>query len=205
VTILGAHLCAPDRALIWADTQIFRDGEPAGHVCKMAINPLAIIAGVGAGRTVIARAADRAVTAATSFDELIEILPGVLRLACSEYSTEYAQAQPRCTYLTVGFSHRFGRLAGFVFEEADYEPSLVSSFALPNVGGLASLHPAAPEDITGLAQQQIGELQRGLPGATGGALVIAVVTPHEITTRASFDLRTGSGGLRPQVLNKGVS
>lgn len=56
MTIIGAHVLGPALAVCWADTHVFcaKDCTPAHHAVKLSLNPLASMAGVGAGWSAVA-------------------------------------------------------------------------------------------------------------------------------------------------------
>ena len=181
MTIMGMH-CRADRAMAWVDSETFQNGCPAGFIEKLAVNHRARIIGIGAGRAMIAAAADDAALKAGSLDALIVDLPSVLRRAVVDVST-HSQSAPRCTYSLVGWSRRFGRLVCHRFDEPAYAAELVSTITLPHLDEVLAMGPEQPEDIIGVAQQQLAELRRRLPEATGGTLSIALMTRDQITVR----------------------
>jgi len=87
------------------------------------------------------------------------------------------------TLACAGFSERYGRLIGWLFEAPNFDPVAIRSFASPDNAELQSLHPAQFDDVVGIAIDQIITLRRDLPDATGGTLVGAEITAPGVATR----------------------
>ena len=195
MTILGAHVCSPTRALIWGDSEIYRDGVPSGTMRKLVVSPHTALAGVGTGRVSMTQLAERVLLEASSLDALLSELPAVLRPARRKLTTHriesFRDTTTICTYVVVGV--RSGRCSIFVFDEPNYSPERVNSIARPHAPELLATHPTEPEDIAGLAQEQVAALRCQLPLATGGTLTVAALSPHGVTARLLFDLARGVG------------
>lgn len=153
MTILGAHVCSPTRALVWADNEIYRDGVPSGSMRKLT--SARAQHSLGSGRVRIIEAADRTLIEKSSLDALLSELPHALRQARRKFLTHHVESfrdtTTACTYVVVGA--RLGRCSIFVLDEPDYEPVPVNSITLPHSPELLAMHPTEPEDIAGLAQE----------------------------------------------------
>jgi hypothetical protein len=53
MTVLGFQVISPDRAVAWADSEVFTENTPNGHAAKLFVNPLAGTVVVGTGRMAI--------------------------------------------------------------------------------------------------------------------------------------------------------
>jgi hypothetical protein len=180
VTILGLHLAAPDRALIWCDTETFTRGVPAGHACKLAVNALIPAIAVGAGGSQMIKAARTIFERAPSLGEALDRIPAALKSSAREPGNE--DFAPHCVYVLAALHPQYGRLVAFIFEAPDFSARSISSIAIPEDDDLVSMHPADLADIVPTAQLQLEELRRTHPAATGGTLLGAVLTPRGATT-----------------------
>jgi hypothetical protein len=154
---------------------------------KMTVNPTALVIGVGCGWCpLILRAAD-AVHRSVNVDDLVDILPGILRresvaLAARRVDPETFLGN---RYALVGLSAKFGRMVGYLFEaEMFFEPVSAATFSTPEAFDLLAMDAQSLDDVTGVAVQQIATL--GL--ATGGSVIGATLTHDGITTRTLLKL-----------------
>ncbi|HEX3919177.1 MAG TPA: hypothetical protein VHW60_17710 [Caulobacteraceae bacterium] len=195
MTCLGFQILAPDRAVAWADSEVFVDDEPDGDRCKLFVNPLARFVVVGSGRMAIFTDAVEAMTRYLTFDEAVSELPGALRRSARHYSdTEIAARAPldSATVAVVGSSQQYGRIVGAVLHlHRDFEPLTPQpSYLSPYVAGAGRL-TTDRHGIISIASEQLVELRRFLPLASGGALVTAEVTREGVRCGPTFDLRQG--------------
>jgi len=172
---------------MWCDTETYLDGKPAAQASKMAINPYAVCAGTGCGNLLLIREAGAVVTGARSTDDAVAALPAVLRgVAC-----------PGGSYGVVGYSTLLGRLVGWEFSHgANYAARMTISWARPRVDQFDLVDDG---DALAVAQQQLARVQRDLPDATGGALIVANIDGDRITVRPAFDLLTGCRPVRARL------
>lgn len=178
MTIVGA-ICSADRAFLWADTEMYRDDQPCGHRTKIAVSEEGRVVACAAGDELLLDVLFDAIGRVVDYDELITALPGFAarnwwRSRRIEYTTG-----PRV--LAVGWSRRLGRLAGYEFLADDFRPRGFRAAATPYVPEIEGIYPGEPADLLGLAQAQMREVQKVMPSAGGGTLMVADVRPRSIT------------------------
>jgi hypothetical protein len=186
MTILGICVCSPDRALAWADTQTFVNGMAAGRVPKLTINATARIIGAGAGWDSLMERADAAVIRAMSLEEVVEGLPAMLRHASASLASSRRDPESFTSnvFALVGFSMRWCRMVGYVFDAQQYfEPRRVSNFCTPVSHELAAMCPGSIDDISGIAVQQLADLSRSYDRPVGGPVTAAILTPQSVSAR----------------------
>lgn len=184
----------PDGAIVWADSEVYRDGAQAGAYCKVSINPLAGIALTGCGWRGLLADAAAALQDAVSFDQLCDALPPVLRRSAAHGRHELRLA-PATTegaaIAAVGFAERFGRVVGIVWTAAaDFTPMLAIDWCSPRVAGAS--YADTVDAAIAVASEQLGFVRREIPGATGGPLVVAELQRGVITAGRRFDLCRGT-------------
>jgi hypothetical protein len=195
VTVLGFHVEAPHRAFAWCDSEVFAEEDvPTGDKLKLAVNSLAACVIVGTGRWGPFRDVADDLLLYQTFDEAIAALPQAMRRASRAFSAlEIAARAPLRSQLfaAVGFSHRYGRIVGASFNLADdFEPIFPrNSLTSPDINGAA--HVLDEHSAISAAHNQLAELKASLPAATGGALVLAEVTPGGVRCGPIFDFRAG--------------
>ena len=193
MTLIGAWSVNPETAFIWADTEHYRNQEPAGHGIKLAINQQSGVVGAHTGDTFGAAAIASAVRFAGSFDELLIGLPVMARRAAAETLElpRFADSVALWLFIAVGWSRKLSRLVGVTLEaKTGFVPNYFTRcVARPYVFGLESLHPNEPADIIGFAQDQMRWVQKKLPAAGEGTVTIARVRRGDISV-TPFDLPT---------------
>ena len=193
MTILGYQIASDHRATVWTDSETYSsDYVPAGHVSKMAVNPLAVSAFVGTGYTwVLKRAREHFVHCRTLNEALLE-LPGVLRGAVQTMEPERLRpTRLQSAVCVVGFCHRSRRMAGFVLDEASmFEPTPVREVVMPHVE--APLCDDA-HSVISTAQRQVAALK--LP--VSGTLLLGRLEPTGVSVSQVFDLGRGQQLRRP--------
>jgi hypothetical protein len=204
MTVLGC-LVAPDRAIIWGDSEVYLDNRPCGFAAKLTINPTASLALVAAGKAPIAREAEAFAYQALNIDDAEKRLAPALRKRSCEIAMREtirdASWFASNFILAVGYSSSAGRMVAWRYAAgALFEPVLTGSMALPADDGIENEVGAAViggrlETIVAIARRQVALLrQRGLVDAHGGSLAIAEVGPT--TVRAwrmpDFDVQASS-------------
>jgi hypothetical protein len=191
MTILGMHLSPGGRsALMWCDTEYYQDEVAAGHVQKMAINVLLGVVIVGAGSAYTNKIAAERLQQAFNLEDLLSELSAELRhYRGSDYPSRHKTG---ATLAIAGWSHKHGRIVGFVMSgSTDYSPAPASSFSLPVITDFSSLHPENVEDVVGTAHAQMREVRKIYPSAGAGMLTVAEIGPDAITVRPLYDLGRG--------------
>jgi len=200
VTLLGTWVDEA-RALLWCDSETYGakgtaiEGQPAGHVLKLAVNRKAGVAAALAGNVAGTRRMRNAVEFVNSFDEFSDGIATYLKAERRELSGEfgeYADDLPGWTCVAAGWSRRCGRMVGMAWSSSQGRPIAERTFgyALPYVDGFYTLHPNEPADILSLAQSQMREVRKIMPSAGEGTLTIATVRRDDITV-ALFDIPSG--------------
>lgn len=199
MTVIGFHLLPGGRALAWADSEIFAEGLPSGHALKLAVNTLAGTVGIGTGLVSTLREGAELIAECLTFDEVSSRLPARLMQASrsrAEFGVAARSSEIWQAFAIVGFSHRFGRIVGTVFDDRrDFSPELAGSFLAPSI--VDADEPQTTEAVIATAQLQLSELRRQNPGASGGVLIMAELQPDGITVRPLFDLSAGRMLRRP--------
>ena len=210
MTLIGTWI-EFDRAWIWANSEAYRRslggedeiywrpddpdrhlaGHPLGHHLKIAINKNAGFAAVGMGESVGNRRIAEALAFAVSFDEFADGLPRYL-MGYAEDRVEYWGVWPRWTCAAVGWSRRFNRIVGAVFDyQTRFTPAYTSfGFSRPQAREFDTLQPTVPSDILGYAQQQMRLVQQRSPLAGEGIVTIAQLDRGGVSVTA-FDIVTG--------------
>ena len=192
MTICGFHVISPQRAIVWADTEIYKDGEAVGHVCKLAIGPLTGFAGTGTGSLGMIEAAGAVVSNAPSMRSALTALYATLAAQREDAGASARSLPDWWAYALVGFDPRFGRIVGQVLEsQADFAPRPTVAWCVPEI---AEPPARVVDDHSALAfaTTQLIALRERMPGATGGGtLVLAELDGARITVRPAFDLATG--------------
>lgn len=195
MTVLGFQVISPDRAFAWCDSEVFSgtEGIPTGHALKVAVNALGVFIVAGSGRLGPFRDAADAVVMCQTFDEAIARLPCAMRLACRAYASEEVSARAPLrgqTIAAVGFSHSRRAIVGATFDlQNDFEPVVPRRrFLSPPIDGA---RVADPHSAISVAQWQLAVLRREFAAATGGALILAEITPAGINCGPIFDFTTG--------------
>jgi hypothetical protein len=162
MTIIGAHVSAGGtRALVWCDSEFYRDDVAAGHTQKMIVNPLIGAVAVGAGTIYTNLIAFEVLQNAVNFDEAVNAIRDDLR---SAYLRPGYSRENGCTVLLVGWSHRLRRIAGFAFSgSSEFAPRPITSLTSPAIADFEYLHPESAEDVVATAHAQMREVQRAYP------------------------------------------
>jgi hypothetical protein len=193
MTCCGFNIIDPEHALVWADTEVFLDDQPDRHACKVGINKLAGVVTVGTGCLALVRAAADALGRYSSFDQASLELPVELRRAEQDFDMEIAARAPLGlqAQAMVGRSGRYGRIVGVIFRGRDnFAPALPArSFLAPEIDDSGEIDGEAA--VIAAAQRQLYILQRQIPSATGGLLVIAEIGPDGVRCRPAFDFVAG--------------
>jgi hypothetical protein len=190
MTILGMHLSPGGRsALIWCDSEFYRDEVAAGHTQKMAINVLLGVVIVGAGNGLTNKIAAECLQKAFNLDDFLSDLTEELRYYRKSHP---ARSNTDATLAIAGWSHSFGRITGFVLcPSKDFTPIPASTFTYPVITDFASLHPENVGDVVGTAHAQMREVRKIIPSAGAGMLTVAEIWPDSITVRPLYDLGRG--------------
>ena len=187
MTILGAIAVDAETAMAWADTAVFAadTSAPIGHTPKVALNPLACMAGVGAGWSAVAVEGANVLVAAIGLDELAEELPAKLRRVAFRVAPQVERLDPgsfsSCVFAAVGWSRQYGRMLVIEFAATSaFEPRLTTSVCIPELP--PRVVPASADwfAIADAAEHQMREFRRVLPETTG-TLVAAVIRPGSVT------------------------
>ncbi|HUC16346.1 MAG TPA: hypothetical protein VMA37_01500 [Acetobacteraceae bacterium] len=188
-----------DRAVLWADTQVFRDGVPSRHAPKLFVNPTARVAGCGTGWHALLRHAGHAVTAATCIHDLAEELPTLLRHQAARVADWRADPETFAEniYLAAGWSARYRRAVGYVFAATDYfAPTMVRTFASPPVPGIEAME-GREEELHGVVVEQLAELERIYDCTIGGNVIAATISRNEVAARVLVSL-AGASAATPE-------
>ena len=180
-----------ESAMLWADTQVFRGDVAAEHVNKLVVNPTARLAAAGTGWCALAHAADRETITAMSLDALLVRLPSVLRHAAARIADEVDDASDFVSncYIIVGWSDRFRHLLGYTFRAGNgFKPERALTFASPAAPDLASMGAEIPDDLQGVAVEQIADLARTWKAEITGKVVIATVARSGVTARILLEM-----------------
>ncbi len=184
MTVVGVAVVDASRALIWCDTLTFRDGQPARHTPKLALNAVAQLALTGAGWTDLLALARQEAVAAISFDELVDRLPSLLRHSAARLADRRGDAgtMTENTVLTCGWSASFRRIRAVVMPGEDFfEPRPVDCYTAPHVPDLRASGAACWPDIGAAITQQVAELEHRFKVTLTGTITGAAVAPLEVT------------------------
>ena len=195
MTILGA-VARPDQAFVWTDSEVFRgDGTHLHYRNKLTANAHAGAVCLTRGWLALAEEADKAFRGARDVDEAAAILPKRLReraLTMVGRGNHDPAKIGGTLVLLVGFSPLAGRIVAYELSGAAmFEPVMMVRVCAPAVPGFDELHEPDPTAIVAVAQSQMDVLREGLPGATGGRLVGAVVRPGGVEVASLYDLTAG--------------
>lgn len=193
MTILGYQIASDHRATVWTDSETYSpDYVPAGHVSKMALNPLAVSAFVGTGYTWILKRAREHFAHCRTLNETLLELPGVLRGLVQGMEPERLRPTPlQNSVCVVGFCHRSRRMAGFVLDEAAmFEPMPAREVVMPGVDDplCEDVH-----SVISTAQRQVAALK--LP--VSGSLLVGRLDPTGVSVSQIFDFGRGVQLRRP--------
>ncbi|MEI9987146.1 MAG: hypothetical protein WDN69_30755 [Aliidongia sp.] len=172
MTVCGFVVTDQRTAFAWSDSETYLDGEPSGHVSKMAVNPLTGVVGVGAGIHVALIEAAGTMRLATGLDQVAALLPFTL---CRVMEPKYWEARGLAalsadeggSYGVVGWSAKFGRIVGYRFRTATrFAPELVHSFGSPHVAQILGLvsYAMEPADLVDAAIAQLEVVRGGHSG-----------------------------------------
>ena len=184
MTAVGVVVAAPDLALIWCDSATFADGRPSRHTVKISLNPVARLALTGAGWTSLLEGARREAATATSFDELVDRLPSLLRHRAAQLADRRGDVATMTenAVITCGWSASFRRIMAAVMTGQDFfEAAYVDCFTSPHVGDLRASGAASWPDIGAAISQQVAELEHRFKVTLTGTITGAAVAPLEVT------------------------
>ena len=184
MTAIGVVVVGPDRGLIWADTATFRDGQPARHTPKLALNAVARLALTGAGWTDLLALARQEAVAAMAFDELVDRLPSLLRHSAARLADRRGDAATMTenAVVTCGWSASFRRIRAVVMPGEDFfEPRPVDCYTAPHVPDLRASGAACWPDIGAAITQQVAELEHRFGVTLTGQITGATIAPLEVT------------------------
>ena len=184
--------------MVWADTAVFA-ADPTvvvGHAAKIALNPLASLAGVGCGWSSIADEGMNAVTTATDLDKLATELPAVLRRTASRSAAQMEKLAPGsfadCVFAVAGWSCCYKRMMVYRFSATcAFEPALTTSVCIPELPPRLVPDGACWHGIAAAAQAQMAIFRRMAP-ETDGELVAAVLRPGSVMAGPLLDFATGA-------------
>lgn len=193
MTILGYQIASAHRATVWTDSETYSgDRTPAGHVSKMAVNPLAVSVLVGTGYLWLLKRAHECLIDCKTFNEALLELPEVLRGAVQAMNPDGLGPAPlKSTVCVVGFCHRSRRMAGFVLDEASmFEPTPVREVVMPRVDAplCEDIH-----SVISTAQRQVAALK----WRVSGALLVGRLEPTGVGVSQIFDFGRGVQLRRP--------
>ncbi len=183
MTILGYQIASAHRATVWTDSQTYsEDWTPAGHVSKMAVNPLAVSVLVGTGYLWLLKRARDCLIDCKTFNEALLELPEVLRGAVQAMNPDWLGPEPlQSTVCVVGFCHRSRRMAGAILaERSRFEPAPAREFVTPRVDA-----PSCEDvhSVISTAQHQVAALK--LP--VSGTLLLGRLEPTGVSVSQVFD------------------
>lgn len=198
MTILGAVAIDGETALAWADSATFAadTAAPIGHAAKLTVNPLACVAGAGAGWTAVAIEGANALIAATGLDDLVEELPAKLRRVAGRVAPVMerfdAGSFASCVFAAVGWSRQCSRMLVVEFSAlCAFEPRWTTSVTVPELPPLVVPASADWFCIAFAAEHQMREFRRVRP-ETDGQLVAAVLRPGIITAGVLLNFTKGA-------------
>ncbi len=185
MTIAGVY-ASGDRGFAWADVELLAHGRVSGRQDKVIINLTGGFAMVTVGLCRVLEPAATAALRCSDFDEACRAVPAALRataLKAMDRGTNGDDVAMTAVGL-VGYSARHRAVVAF---EADgsrwFEPQRVRAHLWCGDAELhaelAAMHPETAADITGIAVQQLAELQRAFgpdAGLRGDELHAATVT-----------------------------
>ncbi len=191
MTILGVNVVGPDRAIVWADSAVTCDGEAAGETCKVIVNPLAGVIGVGTGLMAMTSKAASIVHRYGNLEDVAGVLPNVLRDAHrSKPALEARASALMAAYVITGYSAQLGRVVGWFFDaEDDFRPQLVAGWAAPQV---VHHNVVDLQSCLSAAQQQVRRLRPPYASTGRNCLTVALLERGAITTCPPVDLATGA-------------
>ena len=186
MTILGAVALDAETAVAWADTAVFAadTAAPIGHAVKLTVNPLACVAGVGAGWGAVAIEGANVLIAAIGLDELVDELPAKLRRVAFRVAPQMERVDSGsyagCVFAAVGWSRRYSRMLVYEFSALTaFEPRMTTCVTVPELPPLIVPTSADWSAIVDAAEHQMREFRRTSP-ETDGQLVAAVLRPGSI-------------------------
>ena len=191
MTILGAHVLAPDLAVAWIDSEVFAemDNRSVGLRTKLAINPAGFVL-VMAGWSSVASRAGSCAMDVLDFSTALERLPGVLRRASEQAAMASREPDVYCMQhaALIGFDRKAGAMVAYrmmgrtcFVAELDFEQSVPE----PMPTGIL---PHGPFEVQTIACRQLERLRQFIPHARGGPLHVAVIRPDSITCNRQCDL-----------------
>ena len=190
---MGAIAVDAETAVAWADSALFAadTGAPIGHVPKLAVNPLACMAGVGAGWNTVAIEGMNALTAAIGLDELAEDLPAKLRRVAFRVAPQMerldAGSFAGCVFAAVGWSRCYGRMLAVEFAATSaFEARWTTSVTVPELPPLIVPATADWFGVAFAAEHQMREFRCGWP-EVDGQLVAAVLKSGRIEAGVLLD------------------
>jgi hypothetical protein len=198
VTIFGVVALDAETAVAWSDTACFAadTATPIGHAAKLTVNPLACVAGAGAGWAAVAIEGANALIAAIGLDELVEELPARLRRVAFRTAPAMerldAGSFATCVFAAVGWSRQCGRMMVFEFAATSaFEARMTTQVIIPEVPPL--IVPATTDwfGIAFAAEHQMREFRRVRP-ETDGQLVAAVLRPGSVKAGVLLNFTKGA-------------
>lgn len=191
MTIIGAHVLAPDLAVCWADSELYdHAGNGIGMVSKLVVNP-AGFAFTMTGWDAVATKAAACVTRATSMRSALQALPLILRRSSEQAATNASNpgAYGGQWAALIGWDPEGPAMHAYRFTASEcFVPMLdyQQSVPLPRI----SLAPDGPSQVRMIAEQQLELMRDGGKAVLGGPLHVAVIRPSGISCSRICDLAT---------------
>ena len=183
MTILGVA-AGRDHAVLWADTAVTGSAGPAGHACKLTINPMAQAIGVGAGMMSLLREADRAVFEGESIEMILVSVAAALRSAAMRMAggrrvPPMAEWFARNIYAVAGWSSAEERVVAYEFLPAEFfEPQRLALLTVPEVVVPFFGSPLSLEEVHDAAARQAALLREA--ASPVGQLTVGTLTADGI-------------------------
>lgn len=204
MTILAAWADGVDRAVIYADSEVYRahEGAPFQHRPKLAVNALACAVGAGTGMSVILRGADEAMADAATFDDIPDLVARALRREVSRcaglFDKDPSAGAP--SYVTVGWSGSANRFLAYTYEIWNFfSPMLCATHWAPAIERSVCWRPISERELLTAAREQVEVIRHSMPGTGAGTLTVAELRPGFIAVRAIPGFSLPDPDDRPQV------
>ena len=187
MTINGLILDGPDRAVVWADSEVYRSSVPHDFRAKLTVNPVAACVGVGTGNESIVAAAAREMAQPTNVDFMLKPIADAMRREANRHVEAWESARPGSflsqAFAVAGWSEEFDRVLAWEFlAERFFVACLTTTVCLPHVD---AFHRDAVHSLHGIARvaaEQMKRVRTGIPTATGGPLTVADVRRGHVQT-----------------------
>ena len=184
MTVLGAHVLAPDLAVAWADSEVFDIADRRIGFCnKVAVNPAGFAFVLG-GWSLASSAGGTCAMDAEDLATALDRLPRVLRRASERAAV--GSRRPELHAYThgalIGWDAVAGAMVAYRFTAAEcFVPMLDDAQTVPSLRVSTGTRPDGPHGVRSIAARQMLRLREVVPLAIGGPLHVAVIRPDGVT------------------------